>query len=358
MNAPFVPLSAQVRLVDLADPGEITRLEDFVARHPQGTPFHRPAWFVSVAKATGNRALALVQEKADEIVAFLPLDAIHSPVFGRLLASTGFAVGGGLLATEEADTAAIFAAVEELALRLICLTIELRGGVLPPAGEGWTLKTRSHANFARPLAADDDAQLLDIPRKQRAEVRRSLGIDLTIEVGTSEADRAAHYAVFCESYRNLGTPVFPRALLDAVIDGFGDDADILTVRHQGVPVASVISVYHQGAVMPYWGGGTWEARRLRANDRMYYELMLHARRRGCTMFDFGRSKTDSGAYHFKRNWGFEPEPLTYATWTAPGSARRDADPTSGKLSLQIKLWQRLPLAVANRLGPLIARGIG
>lgn len=358
MNAPFVPLKAQVRLVDLTDPGEVARLQGFVARHPQGTPFHRPAWFVSVAKATGNRALALVQEKGGEIVAFLPLDAIHSPVFGRLLASTGFAVGGGLLATGDADTTAVFAAVEELALRLTCPTIELRGGVLPPAGEGWALKTRSHANFARPLAADDEAQLLDIPRKQRAEVRRSLGMDLTIEIGTAEADRAAHYTVFCESYRNLGTPVFPRALLDAVVDGFGDDADILTVRHQDVPVASVISVYHQGAVMPYWGGGTWDARRLRANDRMYFELMLHARRRGCTVFDFGRSKTESGAYHFKRNWGFEPEPLTYATWTAPGIARRDADPTSGKLSLQIKLWQRLPLAVANRLGPLIARGIG
>ncbi|MEE4451090.1 FemAB family XrtA/PEP-CTERM system-associated protein [Novosphingobium resinovorum] len=358
MNAPFVPLSVRTRLVDLGDPNEIARLEGFVARHPLGTPFHRPAWFVSVARATGNRALALVQEHEGAIVALLPLDAIHSPVFGRLLASTGFAVGGGLLVTDGADPAAMFAALEELALRLTCPTIELRGGVLPDDGGGWALRTESHANFARALAADDEAQLLDIPRKQRAEVRRALGIDLTVEVGTAEADRAAHYAVFCESYRNLGTPVFPRALLDAVVDGFGEDADILTVRHQGKPVASVISVYHQGAVMPYWGGGTWDARRLRANDRMYYELMRHARRRGCTVFDFGRSKTGSGAYHFKRNWGFEPEPLTYATWTAPGNPVRDANPASGKLSLQIKLWQRLPLGIANRLGPLIARGIG
>jgi FemAB-related protein (PEP-CTERM system-associated) len=358
MNAPFVPAITQVRIVDLGDANEIALLEGFVARHPLGTPFHRPAWFVSVARATGNLAYALVQESAGEIVALLPLDAIHSPVFGRLLASTGFAVGGGLLTTDEAEPEAMFAAVEELARRLSFPSIELRGGVLPRQGGGWALKTESHANFARALAGDDEAQLLDIPRKQRAEVRRSLGIDLTVDVGTSEADRAAHYAVFCESYRNLGTPVFPRALLDAVLDGFGADADILTVRHQGQPVASVISIYHQGAVMPYWGGGTWDARRLRANDRMYYELMLHARRRGAKTFDFGRSKSRSGAYHFKRNWGFEPEPLTYATWTQPGTAAREADPTSSKLSAQIKVWQRLPLGLANRLGPLIARGIG
>ena len=110
--------------------------------------------------------------------------------------------------------------------------------------------------------------------------------------------------------------------------------------------------------MPYWGGGVWAARRLRANDRMYFELMLHARRRGCSHFDFGRSKTGSGAYDFKRNWGFEPEPLSYASWTADGQEKRDADPTSAKHALQIALWKRLPLAVANRLGPLIARGLG
>lgn len=358
MNAPFGPALASVRLVDLDDPGEIARLEGFVARHPAGTPFHRPAWFVSVARATGNRAFALVQERHAQIAAFLPLDAIHSPVFGRVLASTGFATGGGMLAGEGADPEPMFAAAEELARRLSCAAIELRGGVLPVAAGGWALKTESHCNFAGPLAPDDEAQLLAVPRKQRAEVRKALSADLTVEVGSAERDRAAHYAVFCESYRNLGTPVFPRALLDAVVDGFGDDADILTVWHQGRPVAGVISVYHAGAVMPYWGGGSWEARRLRANDRMYYELMLHARRRGCLVFDFGRSKTGSGAYHFKRNWGFEPEPLTYADWTAPGARRREADPTSASLSLQIAVWQRLPLPLANRLGPLIARGIG
>lgn len=358
MNAPFAIAPAIERLVDLTDPGEIARLEGFVARHPEGTPFHRPAWFVSVARATGNEAHALVQERGQEIVAFLPLDAIRSPIFGSVLASTGFAVGGGLLATDAADPETMFRAAEELAVRLSCPTIELRGGVLPVAGGGWAHTCESHCNFAQPLAGDDDAQLKAIPRKQRAEVRKSLGIDLQIEVGSAERDRAAHYAVFCESYRNLGTPVFPRALLDSVLDGFGDAADILTVRHEGQPVASVLSVYHGGAVMPYWGGGTWDARRLRANDRMYYELMLHARRRGSKTFDFGRSKTGSGAYHFKRNWGFEPEPLTYASWTASGSPRRQADPASGKLALQIAIWQHLPLAIANRLGPLIARGIG
>lgn len=358
MNAPFLPRQLTLRLANLADPQERARLESFVADHAQGTPFHRPAWLDAVAQGTGNRALALLGERRGEIEAYLPLHEVHSPIFGRLLASTGFAVGGGLLLRDGAAADAVFAAAEELALRHSCPAVELRGGVLPEGREGWTIRRDSHCGFIAPLAADDEAQLLAIPRKQRAEVRKGLANDLTVAVGTSDVDRAAHYAVYAQSVRNLGTPVFPRALFDAALDRFGEDADILTIRSGGVPVASVLSLYHRGAVMPYWGGGTWDARRLRANDRMYFELMGHARARGCTHFDFGRSKTGSGAYDFKRNWGFAPEVLSYAGWTAPGAEKRDADPTSASHSAKIELWRRLPLPVANLLGPLIARGLG
>lgn len=353
-----IRLDSQVRLVDLAEPGEVLRLESFVAAHPEGTPFHRPAWLAAVARGTGNRAAVLVLERGGELVGYLPLSEIHSPIFGRLLASTGFAVDGGLLLAEGVDPAPLFAAVEELALRRSCPSVELRGGVLPETRGGWSIKRESHCGFVRPLAADDEAELLAIPRKQRAEVRRSLSFDLAVTIGRSRSDRDAHYAVYSESVRNLGTPVFPRALFEAVMDGFGEDADILTVWSGGKPVSSVLSLYHNGTVMPYWGGGTWEARSLRANDRMYYELMLHARRRGCVAYDFGRSKTGSGAYDFKRNWGFEPEPLSYGVWTAPGAEKRDADPTSATHSRSIAIWRRLPLPVANIVGPFIARGLG
>jgi len=358
MNAPFFLSRSDVRLVDLADAGERLRIDAYVAAHAQGTAFHRPDWLLAVEQGTGNRAMALVEEIGGELQGYLPLNLVHSPIFGRLLASSGFAVDGGVLMAQGASPEGLFAAAEELAVRHSCPSIELRGGPVPAVQGGWALRTDAHCGFVAPLAADDEAQLTWIPRKQRAEVRKGLAIAMTVEVGTGAADRDAHYAVYAESVRNLGTPVFPRALFEAVLDRFGDDADILTVRHEGRAVASVLSLYASGAVMPYWGGGTWDARRLRANDRMYYELMLHARRRGCDRFDFGRSKTGSGAYHFKRNWGFTPEPLTYASWTAPGHERRDADPTSAKHAFQIAVWQRLPLGIANRLGPLISRGLG
>ncbi len=357
MNAPFKPAALSPRAADLRDPHEFARLERFVAEQPEATPFHRPTWLAAVARGTGNKALALVAERQGELAAYLPLIEAHSPLFGRVLVSSGFGVGGGILACDVSAGEVLLEAAKELALRHSCPAIELRGGMLPGVRSGWKIRHDSHCGFVAPLAADDEAQLSWIPRKQRAEVRKGLTADLEISVGSGPQDRAAHYAVYAESVRNLGTPVFPRSLFDAVLDDFGSDADVLTVRHQGKPVASVLSLYHKGAVMPYWGGGTWDARRLRANDRMYYELMLHARRRGCDRFDFGRSKTGSGAHDFKKNWGFEPEPLGYASWTAPGAPARDADPTSASHSAKIELWKRLPLPIANLIGPHIARGL-
>lgn len=340
----------------LLDAGEGPAYAAFVADCPQASAFHRPQWLDAVTHATRHRAHVLVTGGAGAIRAALPLHAVHSPLFGRALVSTAFAVDGGVIG-DHGDAPVLFAAAAELARRLSCPTLELRGGPVPDS-IGWHVRRDSHAGFVAALAADDDAQLAAIPRKQRAEVRKGLDRDLAITIGRDEPLRAAHYAVYAESVRNLGTPVFPRALFDAVLDRFGDEADILVVWQGDRPVAAVLSLYHRGAVMPYWGGGVFAARALRANDVMYYRLMCHARRRGCDRFDFGRSKTGSGAYAFKRNWGFEPQPLGYAHWTADGAAPRDINPNSPRYAARIAVWQKLPLALANRLGPWIAAGLG
>ncbi|MEW4447860.1 FemAB family XrtA/PEP-CTERM system-associated protein [Qipengyuania sp. JC766] len=352
MNAPFSPATTRIGVCDFADAALTARIDAFVAEH-DGSLFHLTDWSKAVEQGTRQEATGLFAERSGAIAGWLPLTLVHSPLFGRALVSSGFGVGGGPLAVSKGVAELLCREAERLALRQSCTDIELRGGDAPAYWHCWDDK---HCGFETDLAVDDEAQLTAIPRKQRAEIRKGLKNDLTVETGRSEADRAAHYAVYAESVHNLGTPVFPRGLFDAMLDRFAD-ADILTVRHEGRPVASVLSFYHGGAVMPYWGGGTTAARGLRANERMYYELMCHARRKGMARFDFGRSKNGSGPWHYKKNWGFEPQPLRYAGWTAPGHARRDVDPTSAAYSAKIELWKKLPLGLANRIGPFIARGL-
>jgi len=346
-----------IRTADLNDSAQIRAIEDYVQSHADGSVFHRPAWSLAIQQGCGQTAHYLIATRAEAITGLLPLTEVHSPLFGRALASSGFAVGGGPIADDAMTVDMLAEAGWRLAVRLSCPSLELRGGGVP-SGQAWHIESGTYAGFVRPIAADDDAELLAVPRKQRAEVRRAIGFDLTVRTGVAGVDRADHYAVYAESVRNLGTPVFPRSLFDAVLDAFGSDADILTVSHRGRPLSSVLSLYHKGVVMPYWGGGTRDARTWRANDMMYYALMRHARERGCIAFDFGRSKFGTGAFAFKKNWGFEPQPLGYAARTADGQEPRQINPMSPKYRLQVAAWQRLPLPIANCIGPWIARGLG
>lgn len=350
-------MTLAVRRIDLADAAERARLRDWIAAQAEATPFHLPEWSMAVARGCRQKSHYLVAEDARGALAgALPLTEMASPLFGRALVSAGFGVGGGILAARAAAVAPLGEAAWDLAARLRCPSLDLRGGPCP--GADWHRDDASYCGFVRPLAADDAAELLAIPRKQRAELRKALGADLVVETGSEGAARRAHYAVYAESVRNLGTPVFPAALFGAVLEAFGPQADILIVRHQHRPVASVLSLYWRDTVYPYWGGGTEAARGLRANDRMYFALMAHARGRGCTRFDFGRSKVGTGAAAFKKNWGFPPAPLVYFSRHAEGAAPRSINPLDPKYRLQIAAWKRLPLWVANRLGPWIARGLG
>lgn len=348
MNAHAAIAKTAVTVADLQSAGTVARIERFLAGREEATPFHRPAWSLGVEEGTGQRAHYLLAEHGDQIVGVVPLTQVCSPLFGTSLVSAGFGVEGGVIATCAQVRDMLSSAAIGLAQRLACASIELRGGPVPA---GWQPREGVYATFVRDLPSGEEAVLKAIPRKQRAEVRRALGNDLQIVTGR---DLATHYHVYAQSVRNLGTPVFPATLFARVLARFGDHADVLTIQKHGRPVASVLSLYHRGTVYPYWGGGTAEARALRANDLLYFALMRHAAERGCTRFDFGRSKVGTGPFAYKRNWGFEPRPLTYAGW----GKVRDLNPLSPRYRLQVAAWKRMPLWLANRLGPPIARGLG
>ncbi len=348
----------EVKQADMNNREVCAAIDAFVMTQTASTPFHLSAWSKAVERGCQQKSHYLIAtDGAGAIAGVLPLTIVKSLLFGNALASVGFAVDGGVLAYSSSAAASLIGAAEALAKRLSINTFELRGGQLPSTGFG--LDQTTYLGFSRALAKDDEAELLAIPRKQRAEVRKALGFELDVKVGRDKADRHNHYLVYSTSVRNLGTPVFPRALFDAVLDEFGGDADILSISKNNQPLASVLSLYHKGTVMPYWGGGVADARTWRANDMMYYALMGHARNaKGCDRFDFGRSKAGTGPAAFKRNWGFDGQPLSYAKKAMDGSVPRDINPTSAKYTLMVNNWKRLPLWLANRVGPLLARGLG
>lgn len=334
------------------DPAGVGAWDAFVETCPSATFYHRAGWKEVIEKTFGHRCYFLKAEQGGEIRGVLPLVYAKSLLFGKSLVSTGFTVGGGPAVLDSDALAALDARAIEIAEANDIDAIEYRGHA--PSHTDWAQKSGLYVGFRREIEADSEKNMLAIPRKQRAMVRKGIKAGLASEI---ETDPARLYHIYAVSVRNLGTPVYPRRYFDHLLRVFGDDLDIVTITKDGQAVAGVLNFYFRDQVLPYYGGGLTEARSLAANDFMYWEVMRRAGERGYRLFDFGRSKKGTGAYSFKKNWGFEPEPWTYEYYLRKGGEIPEINPLNPKYRYFIAGWKRLPVGLAKRLGPLIVRGI-
>lgn len=349
LQAAARPASITIREIQ---PEEADRWDAFAMQCPEATFFHRYGWKTVIEQAFGHRTWFFAAESGGTIQGILSLAEVKSRLFGHSLASLPFCVSGGIAAISDSARTALDAAAQKLAARLQVGHLEYRN--LTVQHPDWLHKDL-YVTFRKAISADHDLNMNAIPRKQRAMVRKGIkaGLESTIDEGV---DRL--FAAYAESVHRLGTPVFPKRYFRLLKDTFGDDCDVLTITHQGRLIASVLSFYFRDEVLPYYGGGTAEAREVAGNDFMYWELMRRAADRGARLFDFGRSKLGTGSFDFKKNWGFEPTPLHYEYQLHAATAMPDNNPLNPKYQLFIQLWKKLPRPVANALGPLIVRNLG
>jgi FemAB-related protein (PEP-CTERM system-associated) len=334
------------------DPASHERWNRFVLEHPEGTFFHRAEWQQVLKHAFGHRSHYLYAERGGQICAVLPLAEIKSALFGHSLVSTPFCVYGGILAADAEAFAALERKACELAKQLGVGYLEMRNR--RRSHENWPSKDL-YVTFRRPIDADAEKNMAAIPRKQRAMVRKGITKNLTTEI---DAGTERLYDIYSESIRNLGTPVFARRYLRVLKETFGADCEVLSVVSEGQAVASVMSFYFRDEVLPYYGGSVLAARSVAGNDFMYWQVMERARARGSRLFDFGRSKRETGSFDFKAHWGFEPEPLCYEYFLVKAQKVPDLSPKNPKYERVISMWRKLPVPLTRLLGPPLARFLG
>ena len=329
------------------------RWEAFVHRSADTTFFHRIGWREIIEDVFHHRTHYLVAERRGEIVGVLPLAEVKSRLFGHALTSLPFCVYGGPAADDLDSERALIEFASDVARSLGVQHLELRNRrTLCP---GWP-RQDLYVTFRKTLSADVDSNLLAIPRKQRAMVRKGIRNELRSEVDEF-VDR--FFALYADNVHRHGTPPFSKRYFASLRRIFGQSCEILTVLNAGGrPVSGVMSFYFRDEVLPYYAGDTAEARELAANDFKYWELMRRACGRGVRVFDYGRSKRGSGSFDFKKNWGFEPSPLAYEYELFDGDDVPQNNPLNPKYRVFIALWRRLPKVAANALGPYIVRNLG
>ncbi|MGE0383632.1 MAG: FemAB family XrtA/PEP-CTERM system-associated protein [Gammaproteobacteria bacterium] len=354
-DAPFPPSNESQRMTE---PMQIRTLDDatapawdaFVAACPDGTFFHQSGWRRVIGDTLGHRVHFLYAQAGGAIKAVLPLANVRSVLFGNTLSSLPFCSYGGAIGEPQACRALENEAVR-LGRELGVDALELR--CMRASGVARPVKSL-YETFTKPISTSEADNMQAIRSKQRNVIRKGLKGGLTHRVGGIDD----FYRVYAESVRNLGTPVFPKALFAAIQAQFPEGTEFFSAYKDDRIVASSMLFYFRDSVSPYYWGGTHAARALAGNDYLCWQILCRGAERGCTLFDFGRSKVGTGSYQWKKNWGFDPQPLAYEYELIRASEVPNVNPLNPKYRLFVEMWKRLPLPVTLVLGPWLSRNLG
>ncbi len=326
----------------------------YVEGRPDASAYHRRGWLDVIERAFGHEVRPLACVTGDRITGVLPLVVMRSRLFGTFVVSLPFLNAGGVLADDERSAEMLLGAAVGIATDRRADYLELRHTTrhFPSLTE-----RRHRVAMALALLDSSEHQWLALDRKIRNQVRKAEKSSLTARDGGIELV-SDFYQVFSRNMRDLGTPVFGRALFDEVLRTFPENSRVICLYRGAQPVAASIVHWRGGWMEVPWASALREFNAMAANMFLYWRMLQVAIDRGCTRFEFGRCAPGEGTFQFKKQWGAEPSPLVWEYWMGGGKpARFDLHSDDSSYGRAAALWRRLPLGISNVLGPRIVRGI-
>jgi FemAB-related protein (PEP-CTERM system-associated) len=345
LNPPASPLVRSFT-ADIAQ-----RWDTFVLRASGGSLFHLVSWKRVIEKTFGYRACYIYAERDGEITGVAPVFSISNWVMGQCLLSTPFAVYGGICAADSESENALVQHLKLIAHSERTDYLELRYRKRDPLPDFSPIAR--YVTFTAPLSSDPEANLKRLPRDTRYMIRKSISAGLRSQGGLDQL--GDFYKLFTYSMKRLGTPVFPCALFENLMQEFEGKVDLLLVYSNAKPLAGVFSFIFRDVILPYYAGASAEAAPLAANNFMYWELMKRASAKGIRHFDFGRSKKGTGAYAFKTQWSMNIEPLDYQVHLVRRKDLPNFSPLNPNFELATRLWRKMPLPLTAWIGPRVVR---
>jgi serine/alanine adding enzyme len=327
--------------------------DSFVRACPSASVYQLGGWSLLAKEVFGHSTFFIEHREPDGALSgVLPLVRQKSLLFGNFMTSVPFFNYGGALGTTAAIVTALMQRAQQLAEEQGCSYLEFRD--IEPRSGDWLVRT-DKATMILELPADAATLSKQLGSKLRSQIKRAERESPSVRTGGAEL-LGDFYEVFCRNMRDLGTPVYPRRFFEAILKRFPSECLLVLVDRAGRPAAGgFLVIAGQRAEIP-WAACREDAKPAGFNMRLYWEVLNACVARGCTQFDFGRSTVDSGTYNFKKQWGARPQPLFWHRWERNPHRHDAARPASeGRLMrYATSVWGRLPLGIANSLGPLVS----
>lgn len=340
--------------VRLANETNYGACNDFVAAHEGASVYHLTDWCSLIRDVFGHTSHYYFAESGDnQVLGVLPVVRLKSRLFGDYMVSMPyFNYGGAVAVNDEVETALVNKAIDDAAEAGV-QHIEFRDS---KKRDAWKEVRTDKVVMILPLPKDQEVLWKKLGAKRRSQINRPLREGVEVKNGTVEL-LDDFYKVFARNMRDLGTPVYSKRLFAEILCRFPGKTQLITIYHQGQPVAGAFLIGFRGQLEIPWASTLRKVNSIGVNMLMYWEVLKYAISNGYETFDFGRSSIDSGTYRFKKQWGAQPAQLYWHYWLNEGRQLPKLTPSNPKYQLAIKSWQRLPLFVANRIGPLIVKNL-
>lgn len=314
--------------------------------------YHRWVWRDVIEETFGHQPYYLVAIEDRAIRGVLPLVRIRSRLFANSLISIPFFSYGGVVADDETVREGLLARAAELGRELGVRHIELRQG--DESTISWPMAS-AKVTMEIQLPGTIEEYFNQLSTSRRKKIRYGLKRGLRPEWGGSEAV-PIFYKIFATNMRNLGTPVYPIAFFENQIRRLPDKIRILSLWDDAKPVAASFVTAHRDTLELPWAASLPESRKKEAPMIMYWALIEKGIEEGFRKIDLGRCSPGGGTYDFKRHWNPVERPLHWYYWLGANASipQRRPDP---KFKFATSVWKRLPLVIANGLGPRLVRSI-
>jgi FemAB-related protein (PEP-CTERM system-associated) len=338
----------------LASPDDWNRWNSLVRRIPGASFCHLFEWFQVLRKAYGKTCYFLYAFEGEGWSGVLPLVHMKGPLTSNRLVSLPFLDQGGILAMSSDAAMALRDAAFELAIRLRASGIDLRGpngfNRQPPT------ETRRYRLILR-LEGSEERLWEAIGSKVRNQIRKSERSGLvTRRIDAKGLE--SFYTIFARNMRDLGSPVHSRRFFQEILSAFGSAASVYLVSTgDRRPVAGAISIRFGDTVAVPWASSLRSARADCPNHSLYWGILRDALESGTEELDFGRSSIGTGTFHFKKQWHARAEPLVWRAYNDEGAEQQDSAMRVDKHVFLANTWRRIPVSLANCLGPWLRRQI-
>lgn len=340
------------------DPTTDDRWDEFVETHPRASVFHRTGWLRALADTYNYRPLvATTSPPGQPLSNGIPFCEIRSLITGRRAVSLPFADHADLLLGDGGSLGPFLEWAKEETLRRRWKYLELRpagfgfplGEILGGGAEFWL-----HVLDLRP-SVDDLFRNLHKSSLQR-RIKKAEQIGLEYERGCYGKLIDEFFCLQVITRRRHQLLPQPFAWFRNIIARLNGRADIRVLRKDGVPIASILALYHGKKAVYKYGCSDEAQHHLGAMPLILWKLISESKSEGFEQLDFGRSEKDNeGLIRFKDQFGAERRAITYARY--PRSAHKTND-VSPYLSLSGRFFSVLPDSISTGLGRAVYRHLG